>query len=100
MFKHTIIQQEMLKITVSIKQRQCFLIVPLEFRNCGPTFWNSLDKTLKHCKTTKHFRNQLNQLYYLNTTDFILEHVLCVLCTLSICKVCYFASLLKLLLRA
>ena len=28
-------------------------------RNCGPTFWNSLDKTVKHCKTTKHFRNQL-----------------------------------------
>ena len=25
-------------------------------RNCGPSFWNSLDKTLKHCKTTKHFR--------------------------------------------
>ena len=29
-FKHTIIQQEMLKITVSIKQRKCFLIVQLE----------------------------------------------------------------------
>ena len=28
-------------------------------RNCGPSFWNSLDKTVKHCKTTKHFRNQL-----------------------------------------
>ena len=28
-------------------------------RNCGPSFWNSLDKTLKHCKTTKHFRNEL-----------------------------------------
>ena len=30
MFKHTIIQQEMLKITVLIKQRKCFLIVQLE----------------------------------------------------------------------
>ena len=30
MFKHTIIQQEMLKITVSIKKRKCFLIVQLE----------------------------------------------------------------------
>ena len=28
-------------------------------RNCGPSFWNSLDKTLKHCNTTKHFRNEL-----------------------------------------
>ena len=31
-------------------------------KNCGPTFWNSLDKTLKHCKTTKHFRNQLKSI--------------------------------------
>ena len=30
MFKHTITQQEMLKITVLIKQRKCFLIVQLE----------------------------------------------------------------------
>ena len=28
-------------------------------RNCGPSFWNSLDKSVKQCKTTKHFRNQL-----------------------------------------
>ena len=28
-------------------------------RNCGPYFWNSLYKTLKQCKTTKHFRNEL-----------------------------------------
>ena len=28
-------------------------------RNCGPSFWNSLDKTVKHCKTTKHFQNEL-----------------------------------------
>ena len=31
-------------------------------RNCGPSFWNSLDKTVKHCKTTKHFRNQLKSI--------------------------------------
>ena len=31
-------------------------------RNCGPSFWNSLDKTLKHCKATKHFRNQLKSI--------------------------------------
>ena len=31
-------------------------------KNCGPTFWNSLDKTLEHCKTTKHFRNQLKSI--------------------------------------
>ena len=31
-------------------------------RNCGPTFWNSLDNTLKHCKTAKHFRNQLKSI--------------------------------------
>ena len=30
MFKHTIIQQEMLEITVLIKQRKYFLIVQLE----------------------------------------------------------------------
>ena len=28
-------------------------------RNCGPSFWNSLDKTVKHCNTTKYFRNKL-----------------------------------------
>ena len=29
-------------------------------RNCGPTFWNSMDKIMvKHYKTTEHFRNQL-----------------------------------------
>ena len=32
-------------------------------RNCVPTFWNSLDKTLKHCKTSKHFRSQLKYIY-------------------------------------
>ena len=56
MFKHTSIQQDMPKIVVLIKQRNCFLIAQLEIR---PSFWNSLDKTVKQCKTTKHFRNQL-----------------------------------------
>ena len=26
-------------------------------RITGPTLWNSLDTNIKHCKTTKHFRN-------------------------------------------
>ena len=43
MFNHTIIQQEMLKITVLKMFSDCVI------RNCGPTFWNSLDKTVKHC---------------------------------------------------
>ena len=60
MFKHTITQQGMLTITVLIRQRKCFPIV--QIRNCGPTFWNSLDKAVKHCKATKHFRNQLKSI--------------------------------------
>ena len=57
MFKHTVTQQEMPRIIVSIKQKKMFSDCAI--RNCGPSFWNSLDKTIKHCKTTKHFRNQL-----------------------------------------
>ena len=34
-------------------------------RNCGPSFWNSLDRTVTHCKTTKHFRNQLKSVLLL-----------------------------------
>ena len=35
-------------------------------RNCGPSFWNSSGKkkkknTIKQCKTTKHFRNDLGE---------------------------------------
>ena len=56
MFKHTITQQEMPKITVLIRKK---MFSDCAIRNCGPSFWNSLDKTLKQCKTTKHFRNQL-----------------------------------------
>ena len=57
MFKHTVTQQEMPRVIVSIKQKKMFSDCAI--RNCGPSFWNSLDKTIKHCKTTKHFRNQL-----------------------------------------
>ena len=28
-------------------------------RITGPTLWNTLDAKFKHCKTTKHFRNEL-----------------------------------------
>ena len=28
-------------------------------RNCGPVFWNSLDKTIKQCKSTKTFKDKL-----------------------------------------
>ena len=28
-------------------------------RITGPTLWNTLDAKIKHCKTTKHFRNEL-----------------------------------------
>ena len=58
-------------------------------RNCGPSFWNFfLDKTVKHCKTTKHFRNQF---YYLNTIiDFILGHVLCILLYFCLFEKCVF----------
>ena len=55
MFNHTSTQQEMLKITVLIKQRKCFLIVQLEIVDL--LFGILLDKTVKHCKTNKHFRN-------------------------------------------
>ena len=30
-------------------------------RATGPTFWNSIDKKTKTCKSVKHFRNQLKQ---------------------------------------
>ena len=56
-------------------------------RNCGPTFWNSLDKTVKHCKTTKHFRNQLKSVIWILLTLF--WGMSCVfLCTLSIHAIC------------
>ena len=28
-------------------------------RNCGPSFWNSLDKTVKQSKNVKNFRKKL-----------------------------------------
>jgi len=30
-------------------------------RNCGPTFWNSLNNGIKRCKNTKEFRNNLKK---------------------------------------
>ena len=59
-------------------------------RNCGPTFWNSLDKTVKHCKTTKHFRNQLKSilLYEYNWLYFGACLVcFCVLCLFVKCMI-------------
>ena len=42
MFKHTITQQEMPKITVLIKQRKCFLIVQLEIKDLFEILWTKL----------------------------------------------------------
>ena len=28
-------------------------------RNCGPSFWNSLNKNIKQCATTRHFKTKL-----------------------------------------
>ena len=68
-----------------IKTKQMFSDCAI--RNCGSnSFWNSLDKTVKQCKSTKHFQNSWNQFYYLNTIDFILGNVLCVL--VYFCYVC------------
>ena len=61
-------------------------------KNCGPSFWNSLDKTVKHCKTTKHFRNQLKSILLseYNWLHFgtCLVHF-CVLCFVK-CSFCKF----------
>ena len=64
-------------------------------RNCGPTFWNSLDKTLKHCKTTKHFRNQLKSILL---SEYNWLHFgaclvcFCVLCQFVKCIICKFVE--------
>ena len=49
-FKSTISQQKMLKITVSIKQRECFLIVQLEIVSL---LFGILAHTVNQCQTTK-----------------------------------------------
>ena len=66
-------------------------------------------QTVKPCKTTKHFRNQLKSILlseynWLHFGACLVCVCVCVfffcVCNLSICKVYYFASLLKPLLRA
>ena len=59
-------------------------------RNCGPTFWNSLDKTVKHCKTTKHFRNQLKSTLLL-VSEYNWLHFGA--CLVYFCVLCLFVKL-------
>ena len=54
-------------------------------RNYGPSFWNSLDKTLNNAKPPNTSEISWNQFYYLNTIDFILGHVLCILVYMYFC---------------
>ena len=54
-------------------------------RNCGPSFWNSLDKTVKHCKTTKHFRNQLKSVLLSEYNWFYFGACLVCSCVFFIC---------------
>ena len=35
-------------------------------RNCGPTFWNSLEKTVKQSKSVKIFKNKLKSNFLSN----------------------------------
>ena len=83
MFKHIIIQQEMPKITVSIKQRKCSLIVQLEIADL--LFWILWIKLSNIVKPPNTSEISWNHFYYLNTIDFILGHVLCVLVYLLDC---------------
>ena len=76
MFKHTITQQEMLKITVLIKQGNVFWL-------CNYKLWTYfLEFSRQNCKTLQNNQTlqKSAQISYLNrpTIDFILEHVLCV----------------------
>ena len=68
-------------------------------RNCGPLFCNSLDKTVKHCKTPKHFINQLKSVLLSECNWFHLGHVLCIfvyfclfVCEVYFFQVCLFAE--------
>ena len=73
-------------------------------RNCGSSFWNSLDKTVKHCKTTKHFRNQLKSIWLSEYNWLHFGACLVYFCVLCLfCKVYFLQGsvyLLKPLLRA
>ena len=75
MFKHTIIQQEMLKITVLIKQGKCFLIVQIEIVDFFSEFFGQNWKTWQNNQTLQksaeiNFTSQYNWPH--------LEHVLCI----------------------
>ena len=55
------IQQEMLKIIVFIKQKkEKKMFSDRSIWIAGPSLWNSLGTKMKHCKTTQHFRSELN----------------------------------------
>ena len=59
-------------------------------RNCGPSFSNSLDITVKHCKTTKHFRNQLKSILLSEYNWLHFGACLVYFCVLCLfCKVCF-----------
>ena len=95
MFKHIITQQEMPKITVSIKQRKCSLIVQLEIADLlFGILWIKLSSIVKLPNTSEI---SWNLFYYLNTIDFILRHVLCI-CWI-VCKVYFCKSLIFFLLK-
>ena len=43
-------------------------------RVTGPSLWNSLDIKFKHCKTTKHFRNEFKSSLITKVSFIILRH--------------------------
>ena len=61
-------------------------------RNCGPSFWNSLNKK---CKTTKHFQNRLKSVLLSEYNWFHFWGMSCVfLCRfVCMCVKCIFVSL-------
>ena len=56
--------------------------------NCGPTFWNPLDKNIKQSKTIKPFEINFNQFWYLNTMISFLGYVLCDVVCLKCVFIC------------
>ena len=75
MFKHTLIQQEMLKITVLIKQGKCFLIVQLEIVDFFSEFFGRNCKTLQKNQTLQKSA-EINSTSQYNWPH--LEHALCI----------------------
>ena len=53
----------------------------------GPTLWNSLDSKMKHCKTIKHFRNELKSSLIANMIEKFVIFGACLLCRPLICFV-------------